>query len=245
MNAAKDAFEWFNLRQSCVVYEDEAILALNKPPGISVVGDSSGIDIVTLAKVQNEKLTPVHRIDKETSGLVILAKNPQVHAQLTRQFNKQTVSKTYLAIVSSSTIPAEGIIDLPLSQGRKNKVRVATLRENILYDEKFHKWYVGQEKILKTRIYPSLTKFKVTKRDLSWSLLSINPVTGRHHQIRVHLAWIGYPILGDPLFDNSRVEKRTYLHSLALEFDAVWKGDKRMRLEAPVDKEFLKPLKTS
>lgn len=237
---------WSDIREKCLIYEDEQILVLNKPVGISVVGDFQGADLMSLAKASNEKLSPVHRIDKETSGAIILAKNPKAHAELTRQFNKRTVNKLYLAIVSPGGICQKGIIDLPLSLGRKNKVRVAAKREDILYDIIAGRWYVDQDKVLtNVKTYPSMTEFVKVQENRDQTLLIVKPLTGRRHQIRVDLAWIGYPIVGDPLFKNPKTSARTYLHSWRLEFDASWKNNESICVEAVPDNSFWKPLSTN
>ena len=95
---------WTELRRRAV-YEDDGVLALDKPPGISVTGERHDTDVVELAKDAGEWLMPAHRIDKVTSGLVLLAKTVDVHRPLTRQFNQRTVAKTYLAITSTTGLP--------------------------------------------------------------------------------------------------------------------------------------------
>lgn len=234
---------WSDIKEKYVIYEDEHILVLNKPTGISVVGDSQGVDLITLAKGSDERLSPVHRIDKETSGAIILAKEPGAHAELTRQFNKRTVTKLYLAITKSAKVPESGKINLPLSTGRKNRVRIAVKREDILHDSATNHWYIDQGKILASvKNYPSVTSFIKAYEGNNHTLLAVKPLTGRRHQIRVHLAWIGFPIEGDPLFDDSKTAERTYLHSWKLEFDASWKNNERILVEAVPDNSFWNPL---
>ncbi|WP_323384818.1 pseudouridine synthase, partial [Streptomyces calidiresistens] len=122
---------WPELRAATLVHEDEAILALNKPAGISVTGERHDTDLVEMAAEHGERLFPVHRIDKVTSGLVLLARELRFHGDLTRQFNRRTVEKDYLVITRSTGLPESGTIDLPLTTGRKNRVRVAGPREGI------------------------------------------------------------------------------------------------------------------
>lgn len=234
--------DWPDLRARRRITEDEAILALNKPAGISVTGERHDIDIVTAAETVGEKLYPVHRIDKVTSGLVLLAKQLSAHGQLTRQFNKQTAEKTYLAVVAAGVdpLPAQGVVDLPLSVGRKNRVRVAAPRETI--QRAGESWFVAESDLLNTKNYPSRTEFTVVARYSEYTVVALYPRTGRRHQLRVHLAWIGHSIVGDPLFDRSGAQQRTHLHSWRLRLTADWRSDGRLDLEAPPDDTFWSPL---
>lgn len=237
--------EWAELRQSACVFEDEAILALAKPSGISVTGERHDTDLVRMAEASGERLFPAHRIDKATSGLILFAKDLAVHGGLTRQFNKRTVEKAYLVITKSAGLPARGTIELPLSAGRKGRVRIAAPREAIRFDPASGTWSVPDECLLDTRRYPSTTRIAAVWSDGEYSVLVARPVTGRRHQIRVHLAWIGHPVLGDPLFarpSSPAVGQRTCLHSWLLAFDAAWLGGRRTRLEAAPDPGFWDPL---
>jgi tRNA pseudouridine32 synthase / 23S rRNA pseudouridine746 synthase len=232
---------WLELRDKHIIFEDDAILVLNKPAGISLVGERHGTDMLKLAKEANETIIPVHRIDKVTSGLVLFAKSIDVHGGLTRQFAKRTVEKGYLAITRPAGIQDEGTIDLPLMTASSGRVRVAAERSQIALDEHATRWSVPAGKIYThVRNYPSRTTFRRVFEGLDDSLLIVRPVTGRRHQIRVHLAWIGYPIEGDPLFDKHAVEKgiRTGLHSWSLKFDAAWLGGRRLQFYAPPGEDF-------
>ncbi|HEY7429825.1 MAG TPA: RNA pseudouridine synthase [Streptosporangiaceae bacterium] len=245
--------KWAQLRSAHVVLEDEAVLVLNKPAGISVTGERHETDLVRLAKEAGEQLFPVHRIDKVTSGAVLLAKELRWHGGLTRQFNKQTVAKAYLAITSPGGLPPAGTIDLPLSVGRKNRVRVAAQRAAIVAGPAAGRWSVPEAEVFgQVRVYPSVTSFRTLWQDRDRALLLVWPTTGRRHQIRVHLAWIGHPVAGDPLFpatstgaaagDGAAAGARAYLHSWRLEFDAAWRDGARMRVEAPPGGGFWAPL---
>jgi len=230
-------FTWENLRKT-VVYEDNEVLVLDKPVGISVIGDAKG-DIVQLAEKAGKKLFPVHRIDKETSGAILFAKNQQTHGILTRQFNKRTVKKAYLAIVRGVGLPLNGTIQLPLSEGRKNTVRVAAHRENIQYDKENNVWFVPKNEAFKhIKTYPSVTKFIKLFESYAYTVLLVNPQTGRRHQIRVHLAWIGYPIEGDSLFVKTPETNRMHLHSFYIEFTEEWKNGKRISAKALPGEDF-------
>jgi tRNA pseudouridine32 synthase/23S rRNA pseudouridine746 synthase len=230
---------WADLRDGTRVYEDDAILALNKPVGISVMGERHDTDLVQLAKDTGEELFPVHRIDKVTSGLILFARGLAAHGGLTRQFNKRTVEKAYLMITRTAGLPAEGVVDLPLSAGRKGRIRIAAPRESIV--ETDGRWAVDPADVLDTRVYPSTTEFTTVWTDGEHSLLAVRPVTGRRHQIRVHMAWIGHPVLGDPLFDKAG-DTRAYLHSWHLGFDAEWLGGRRLRLVAEPGADFWGPV---
>ncbi|MFI6870332.1 RluA family pseudouridine synthase [Nocardia sp. NPDC050406] len=228
--------EWAELRERCLVAEDAAVLALNKPAGISVTGERHDTDMVEMAAAQGEKLYPVHRIDKVTSGLVLLAKELGAHGQLTRQFNKRTAEKAYLAITASTGLPARGVIELPLSVGRKNRVRIAAPRESIR--RAGDTWLVDDADVLAGKNYPSTTEFATVAATDEHTVLALRPLTGRRHQIRVHLAWIGHPIVGDPLFDRTGTHARTYLHSWRLRLDADWRTPPVLDLTARPDAEF-------
>lgn len=234
--------EWPELRTRSLLVEDDAILALNKPAGISVTGERHDSDIVAAAAEHGETLYPVHRIDKVTSGLILFARELSAHGPLTRQFNKQTAEKVYLAIVDSGSpeLPGNGTVDLPLSVGRKNRVRVAAPRETIRRDG--DRWSVAAADLLNAKNYPSITEFAVLARHPDHTVVALRPITGRRHQLRVHLAWIGHPILGDPLFDRSGTTARTHLHSWRLTLAADWRPDGRLSLEAPPGDDFWSPL---
>jgi tRNA pseudouridine32 synthase/23S rRNA pseudouridine746 synthase/23S rRNA pseudouridine1911/1915/1917 synthase len=225
-----------------VVYEDSAVVVLNKPTGLSVLGERHDTDLVRLARAEGETLYPVHRIDKVTSGALLLARELRHHGDLTRQFNKRTVEKVYLAVTRTGGLPAQGRIDLPLSVGRKSRVRVAAPREAIVVDGP--QWTVPAGAVFtQVKTYPSVSEFRTLWTDGEYTLLAVEPKTGRRHQIRVHLAWIGHPILGDPLFDKGS-GARTYLHSWRLGFDAAWDGGSRTRVEAPPGEDFWAGLPT-
>ena len=234
--------EWAGIRDGGVVFEDEAVLVLNKPPGISVMGERHETDLVRMAAAAGEELFPVHRIDKVTSGAVLFAKELRWHGPLTRQFAGRTVGKTYLAITAPGGLPAGGVIDLPLSTGRKSRVRVAAPRASIVADSSRGTWSVPESEVFgHVRTYPSVTTFATVWQDGRHALLAVRPVTGRRHQIRVHLAWIGHAVEGDPLFGPAGAS-RTLLHSWRLAFDAAWRGGARVRAEAAPGPGFWAPV---
>lgn len=242
--------EWTRIREESACFEDEAVLVLNKPAGISVMGERHETDLVTLAKEAGEPLFPVHRIDKVTSGAILFAKDMRFHPDLTRQFAKRTVEKTYLAVTTGG-LPDRGTVELPLSVGRKNRVRIAANRADITADVtggdgagRGH-WSVPPSQVFThVRTYPSVTAFARVWQDERHALLAVRPVTGRRHQIRVHLAWIGHPIEGDPLFDKQSAARgdRTALHAWRLAFDAGWAGGARVAVEAAPGADFWAPV---
>jgi tRNA pseudouridine32 synthase / 23S rRNA pseudouridine746 synthase len=232
---------WAEIRAGAV-YSDDAVLVLNKPAGLAVMGERHDTDLVRLAGDAGEKLYPAHRIDKVTSGALLLARELRFHGDLTRQFNRGTAGKVYLAITRSTGLPERGTIDLPLSAGRKNRARVAANRAAIVFDEASSRWSVPEEEVFgHVRVYPSRTTFVRLWGDGRHTLLAVSPVTGRRHQIRVHLAWTGHPIEGDPLF-GSTSGGRTLLHSWRLGFDAAWADGARIEAEAPPGPDFWAPL---
>jgi tRNA pseudouridine32 synthase/23S rRNA pseudouridine746 synthase/23S rRNA pseudouridine1911/1915/1917 synthase len=239
-----DAARWSRIR-AAAVYEDEAALVLNKPAGVSVMGERHGTDVVRLAEQAGETLYPVHRIDKTTSGAVLLARDLARHGDLTRQFQRRTVAKVYLAVTRSTGLPERGTVDLPLSVGRKNRVRVAGERGAITFDQDQSLWTLPDDaRFGGGRSYPSVTRFTVLWSDERHSVLAVSPVTGRRHQIRVHLAWIGHPVEGDPLYDRTATAegRRTALHSWRLSFDAAWAGGARVAVPAPPGDDFWAPV---
>ena len=242
-DAQDPAERWSEIRDRHVILENDHALVLNKPAGISVTGERHGWDLVSLADAAGEWVMPAHRIDKVTSGAVLFAKTIEAHGGLTRQFNKRTVDKGYLVITRTVGLPESGVVDLPLSEGRKKRVRVAAPRERILADTvadtASHTWSVRRSDVFDNkRSYPSVSLFVRLWEGRCQTLLLVRPLTGRRHQIRVHLAWIGHPIMGDPLFANDDGVHRTFLHSWRLDFDACWGEGERLEVEARPGPDF-------
>jgi tRNA pseudouridine32 synthase/23S rRNA pseudouridine746 synthase/23S rRNA pseudouridine1911/1915/1917 synthase len=235
--------DWAAIRRDSVLHEDDAALVLNKPSGIAVMGERHETDLVRLAAAGGEPLFPAHRIDKVTSGAVLFAREQRYHGDLTRQFNRRTIGKAYLAVTRTAGLPEWGTIDLPLSVGRKNRVRIAAERGRLVAAG--HRWSVPESDVFThVRTYPSVTTFATVWADERYTVLVVRPTTGRRHQIRVHLAWIGHELAGDPLFDRSGTVPRTLLHSWRLAFDAAWLGGRRIDLTAVPGDDFWTPLGT-
>jgi tRNA pseudouridine32 synthase/23S rRNA pseudouridine746 synthase/23S rRNA pseudouridine1911/1915/1917 synthase len=236
--------DWPALRRERALLESDDYLVLNKPAGLSVAGERHETDLVRIAKDAGEELIPVHRIDKVTSGVVLLARTKAAHGPLTRQFAVRTVRKTYLTLTRTVGLPAEGTVDLPLSVGRKNRVRVAAPRADIEFDQEKARWSVPASSV-RPRSFPSLSSFQRAWQGSGNSLLVVWPESGRRHQIRVHLAWIGHPIAGDPLFPALAVDPpdhavRTCLHAWRLAFDDS--AGRRVHVAAEPDEAFWAPV---
>jgi 23S rRNA pseudouridine1911/1915/1917 synthase len=173
-----------------VVYEDANVLVLDKPAGVLTISKGAASNEPSL----DQLAFPAHRLDRATSGIIILAKNEKTRAFLGRQFQQRKVKKTYFAVVDGAPEHPEAIINLPIARSLKAPT---TFR----VDQK------GRA---------ASTHYKTLKSDQKHSLLELNPATGRTHQLRVHLAHIGTPILGDQVYGKS-VAARMFLHAAALE----------------------------
>ena len=168
-----------------IIYQDDNIIVINKPTGISVTKDRSGKPQLTdflvkqLGEEMTAKLRLVHRLDKDTSGVMILALNRAAQRQFADYFFKRTVKKTYLAIVKGAVLDPEGVVDAPLAPCKKKP-------DLMIIDHKN-----GKESVTNWRL---LANFGLV------SLIAATPLTGRTHQIRVHMAHIGCPVVIDPLY---------------------------------------------
>lgn len=160
-----------------IIYEDDNIIAVNKPEGLASIHDSAGEkeDLQTLLSERCKlKVFVVHRLDKEVSGVILFAKNAATHKMLNKQFAERTVKKSYIALVHGRVVKDEGSINKPIREFGSGRMGI---------DEAKGK--------------PSKTLYKVIKRYPSYSLVELNPTTGRRHQLRVHLYYIGSAIVGD------------------------------------------------
>ncbi len=206
-----------------VIYEDADLVAVNKPPGMTV-HPSPGHSTATLvnallARIKDlsgigGEMRPgiVHRLDRDTSGIILIAKNDAAHNAIARQLTERRVEKTYVALVEGTPKPDEGVIDAPIARDPRNRQRMAIVQG-------------GRE---------ALTRYRTTERFTGSSLIEVHPKTGRTHQIRVHLAAIGHPIVGDRIYGRpSPLIERQFLHARAIAFDHPRTGD-RTELEAPL-----------
>lgn len=192
-----------------IVWQDDGLLVLDKPSGVPVLADRSGLPCLwnaLKAWLAPQGLQPlaVHRIDKGTSGLLLVALRPDVQRALGDAFESGTIGKWYSAI-SAAPLPCRGSIeiDLPIAAGRKSRWRIAGPRESIRQRHRraWRVWFLP--KPARSRDKPgrdALTHARTIRSDGERAWLCVRPHTGRTHQIRVHLAWIGCPLLGDPLY---------------------------------------------
>lgn len=184
--------------EEMIIWEDEALCVINKPSGLAVQGGSGigeSVDSLFVAYGKNlkkpQKYHLVHRLDKETSGVLILAKSPATAHQVVQAFTEQDVQKTYWAMVSGKPSPAQGNIDLPLGKARGDY-------EKVQVDLKEGK--------------PAQTLYRTLKTFKEESWIECKPLTGRKHQIRVHLSAIGCPIVGDAKYGGEKKSK-FFLHA--------------------------------
>ncbi len=199
-----------------IIYQDSDIAVINKPPNL-VVHQGAGVKLPTLVNLLlfhckdlsgiSGELRPgiVHRLDKETSGVMVIAKNDKSHVNLSSQFKNRVVSKTYLAIVHGQIKQESGNINLEIGRDKKNRLKISNNSSSLREAE---------------------TNWRVIERFKKFTLIEAYPKTGRTHQIRVHLDSIGSPILGDKIYgSHKRVNvlknlkiDRHMLHAKKLEF---------------------------
>jgi tRNA pseudouridine32 synthase / 23S rRNA pseudouridine746 synthase len=183
-----------------ILYEDSTVIAVNKSEGLASISENdTSIETLhsMLSRISQQKLFVVHRIDKEVSGVILFAKNSKAHKFLNDQFAQRTVRKYYTALVHGIVKEDEGVIDKPIREFGSGRMGI---------DEKKGK--------------KSLTLYKVLKRFKNYTLLELNPSTGRRHQLRVHLYFINHPIVGDLRYGDYSVQKifpRLMLHAKSIE----------------------------
>lgn len=213
-----------------VLYEDEDIIVVNKPKGIVVHpanGNPDGTLVNAIMHLCGDSLSGIggeirpgiiHRLDKDTSGVLIVAKNDMAHINISNQIKNRETKKVYIALVRGVVKENEATIDMPIGRSKKDRKKMAVTKD-------------GKE---------AITHFKVLKRYQNYTLLEINIDTGRTHQIRVHLSEIGYPVVGDYVYSNGKnpfnVEGQM-LHAKQIEFVHPRTG-KKMKVEASIPKYF-------
>ncbi len=225
-----------------IIFEDEDLLVINKPAGIAVHGDGKtdeltlvdwilkqypdiegvGEDTQTDEGIIVPRPGIVHRIDKETSGILIITKNQESFEYFKQAFKDREIKKTYFAFVAGTPRDSRGLISFPIGRSTTD----------------VRKWAVGNN--ARGEMREAFTKYKVQKSASGVSLLEVWPQTGRTHQIRVHLSAIGHPILADGLYAKNRRNplsfKRLALHASRLIFKHL--SGKEVVLEAPFPEDF-------
>jgi len=200
-----------------VVYQDAHLLVVDKPAGLTVhpaPGHPSGTLVNALLAVVPDlkgiggELRPgiVHRLDKETSGLMVVAKTHQAHLELSRQIKERQVEKGYLALVSGVVTPSEGVIDAPIGRNPRHRKKMAVVAGG----------------------RAARTRYKVLRSSDRYSLVEVMLETGRTHQIRVHFASLSRPLVGDRVYGNrSPLLRRQFLHAHLLGFTHPETGEWR------------------
>ncbi|WP_261815640.1 23S rRNA pseudouridine(955/2504/2580) synthase RluC [Vibrio gallicus] len=216
--------------ESCIVFEDEHILVLNKPSGTAVHGGSGlkfgAIEALRALRPQARFLELVHRIDRDTSGLLLVAKKRSALRHLQAQFREKTVQKYYFALVMGEWKPSMRKVTAPLLKNEVNSI----VRVN-------------------PNGKPSETRFKIIEKLKQATLIQASPVTGRTHQIRVHVQYTGHPIAWDDRYGDRRFDaytakvglNRLFLHAAHIKFVHPGSGE-TMELKAPMEKRLLKAI---
>ena len=191
-----------------IIYEDDNLLIINKPSGLAVqLGSKTNIALDVIAKEYNPELRLVHRIDKETSGITIMVKNLKTARYMLNIFKNKLIKKKYIALLSKVLNKQSGIID----------VKLFKCKDKVLVDDQ-----KGKE---------AITKYRVIQNISGSSLVEAVPLTGRTHQIRVHMAYIGAPILGDTKY-NGKKNKYLFLHAYEVSFKDI--NNKLITVKAPL-----------
>jgi len=207
-----------------LLYDDETLAVIDKPPGLAVHGAPGDIG-PSVASWWLEQLGPaaagfdverpgiVHRLDKDTSGVLLLAKTPAAQAALSRAFEERTTRKTYLAVVEGTPAQPRAVVDAPIDRHPGDRTRMAVTRGG----------------------RPSRTEYEVITSDNERSLLEVHPETGRTHQIRVHLAAIGCPISDDGVYGKRATHGRQLLHAYRIQVPHPSGGTLTVTAPIPAD----------
>lgn len=212
-----------------IYYEDSDVIVLNKPRGMVVhpaAGNYTGTVVNALLyhcrdlSGINGVLRPgiVHRLDKDTSGLIMVAKNDAAHAGLAQQLKDRLITRIYLALVHGKVKEAAGVIDAPIGRDPKNRQRMAVVHKNSKH---------------------AVTNYRVLSRYAGYTYLQLQLETGRTHQIRVHLSYIGHPVVGDLKYGPARPHynlEGQFLHAAVIGFKHP-RTDVYLEFEAPLPVE--------
>ncbi len=213
-----------------IVYEDEDLVVVDKPPGL-VVHPAAGHRRGTLLNAllarypdlpldQEERPGIVHRLDKDTSGLIVVARSREAREHLQAQFKAREVLKVYLALVDGVVEPTHGVVEASIGRDSRDRKRMAVVQR-------------GGRK--------AVTEFRVLERLGEYTLLETRPRTGRTHQVRVHLAFLGHPVVGDSVYGRRKQHlglERQFLHAHRLAFRHPSSGRKvDLVAELPPDLE--------
>lgn len=209
-----------------IVYEDDDLLVINKKSGMVVHpgnGNISGTLVNALMHYtknlsNKEAFRPgiVHRIDKDTSGLMLVAKNDKAHDILAEGFKNKTIKREYIALVCGVIGEDSGVIDAPIGRDAKDRKKMCVTSENSK---------------------KAVTHFKVLKRYEHYTLLRLILDTGRTHQIRVHMKYIGHPVYNDPVYGKAYNDFGQFLHSASIDFEQPTTHE-HLHFECDVPKEF-------
>lgn len=209
-----------------IVYEDDDLLVINKKSGMVVHpgnGNTSGTLVNALMHYtknlsNKEAFRPgiVHRIDKDTSGLMLVAKNDKAHDILAEGFKNKTIKREYIALVCGVIGEDSGVIDAPIGRDAKDRKKMCVTSENSK---------------------KAVTNFKVLKRYEHYTLLRLILDTGRTHQIRVHMKYIGHPVYNDPVYGKAYNDFGQFLHSASIDFEQPTTHE-HLHFECDVPKEF-------
>ncbi|GAB4092687.1 RluA family pseudouridine synthase [Flaviaesturariibacter terrae] len=218
-----------------IIYEDEHLVAVNKPSGILTIPDREGVPgLRNLLQDRYGSIFTVHRLDRDTSGLVIFARSEEAHRHFSMQFEDRTTRKIYNGLVLGAPFQQEGVINEPLSEHPTKKGLMTV-------------WRKGKE---------SITEYALLERFRLYSWMQFRILTGRTHQIRVHMKHLGHPIVCDPLYGDGRPvllsefrkkftlgkfeEERPLLNRLALHASSLTLrnvGGEELTIEAPLQKD--------
>ena len=209
-----------------IVYEDDDLLVINKKSDMVVHpgnGNTSGTLVNALMRYtknlsNKEAFRPgiVHRIDKDTSGLMLVAKNDKAHDILAEGFKNKTIKREYIALVCGVIREDSGVIDAPIGRDAKDRKKMCVTSENSK---------------------KAVTHFKVLKRYEHYTLLRLILDTGRTHQIRVHMKYIGHPVYNDPVYGKAYNDFGQFLHSASIDFEQPTTHE-HLHFECDVPKEF-------